>query len=93
MIDLLLALTAGLGGFTLARNFVRRRLRFVDAVHSPLAPLLAGVVGAVLIWPLALLPMVGTVPVIVCGIGVALGTARGARALRRMDGEQRRLAP
>ncbi|MBA3521729.1 MAG: hypothetical protein H0T90_04400 [Gemmatimonadales bacterium] len=93
MINFLLALIAGFGGFALARNFVRRRLRFVDAVHSPLAPLLAGVAGALLIWPLALLPMIGTTPVFVCGIGVALGTAKGARALRRMEGEQRRLTP
>jgi hypothetical protein len=37
MLPLLITLTAGAIGFILARSFVRRRLRFVDAVHSPVA--------------------------------------------------------
>ena len=38
MLQLLLTVAAGLGGYLMARNFVRNRLRFVDAVHSPLGP-------------------------------------------------------
>ena len=34
----LLIVTAGFAGFFLARSFVRRRLRFVDAIYSPAAP-------------------------------------------------------
>lgn len=93
MIPLLLVLVAGIGGFVLARSFVRRRLRFVDAVHSPFAPLVAGVTAAVLMWPLALLPAVTAVTAIVFGIGTALGTASGARILRRSDQAPRRLTP
>jgi hypothetical protein len=92
MPQLLIALAAGIAGFILARNFVRRRLRFVDSVHSPIAPLIAGCVAALLAWPAVLLPMVTLSTAILFGIGTGLGTASGARALR--DGEvRRRLAP
>ena len=92
MLQLLIALAAGIAGFILARNFVRRRLRFVDGVHSPIAPLIAGCVAALLAWPVVLLPMVTLSTALMFGIGTGLGTASGARAVR--DGEgQRRLAP
>ena len=45
-------------GFVIAKTFVRRRLRFVDAIYSPLAPLTVGVLMAVLAWPLAILPII-----------------------------------
>jgi hypothetical protein len=92
MPHLLIALAAGIAGFILARNFVRRRLRFVDAVHSPIAPLIAGCVAALVAWPAVLLPMVTLTTTLLFGVGTGLGTASGARALR--DGEgRRRLAP
>ena len=53
MFELLVFIGAGIGGFVLARDFVRRRLRFVDAVHHPLAPLLAGLRRRPGAWPLA----------------------------------------
>jgi hypothetical protein len=92
MPQLLITLVAGIVGFILARNFVRRRLRFVDAVHSPFAPLVAGCVAALIAWPAVLLPMVTLATSIVFGIGTGLGTASGARALRGTEG-RRRLAP
>jgi CHASE2 domain-containing sensor protein len=92
MPQLLITLAAGIVGFILARSFVRRRLRFVDAVHSPIAPLIAGCVAALVAWPAVLLPLVTLSTALVFGIGTGLGTASGARALR--DGEgRRRLAP
>jgi hypothetical protein len=92
MPQLLIALAAGIAGFILARNFVRRRLRFVDSVHSPIAPLIAGCVAALVAWPTVLLPMVTLSTALLFGIGTGLGTASGARAVR--DGEnRRRLAP
>ena len=93
MFELLITLTAGAIGFMLARNFVRRRLRFVDAVHSPFAPLVAGLVAAVLAWPAVLLPLITLSTTIVFGIGTALGTASGARALRSHETARRRLTP
>jgi hypothetical protein len=93
MIQLVLALTAGAIGFILARNFVRRRLRFVDAVHSPFAPLIAGVTAAVIASPVALLPLVSLGAAIAFGIGTGLGTASGAKVLRSRDPLRRQLPP
>jgi hypothetical protein len=93
MLELLLTITAGAIGFILARNFVRRRLRFVDAVHSRWAPLLAGTVAGLVAWPAALLPLFTLTTAIVFGIGTGLGTASGARALRSAEGVRRHLTP
>jgi hypothetical protein len=93
MLHLLITVAAGAIGFILARNFVRRRLRFVDAVHSPVAPLVAGLVAALVASPATLLPFVTLTTAIVFGIGTGLGTASGARALRVFDSTRRRLTP
>ena len=92
MIPLLITLAAGLSGYFIARSFVRNRLRFVDAIYSPFAPLLAGILAAIVAWPLALLPLLHATTAIVFGIGVGSGTAAGARALRR-NNNQARLNP
>ncbi len=93
MLQLVITLAAGVLGFILAHNFVRRRLRFVDAVHSPIAPVVAGIVAALVAWPAVLLPLVTLTTAIVFGIGTGLGTASGSRALRHPEGDHRRLAP
>jgi hypothetical protein len=93
MLQLLLTVAAGLGGYLISRNFVRHRLRFVDAIHGAWFPLLAGVLGFLLAWPLALLPLVSAAPAALFGLGVGLGTASGARMVRRIDDPRRRLAP
>ena len=84
---LMLAVTvaAGIGGFLLARGFVRRRLRFVDAIRSPLAPLIAGAAAALVAWPVAILPVITAGTAVVFGIGTGLGTASGVKALKRGD--------
>ena len=92
MIPLLITVVAGIAGYFLARNFVRSRLRFVDAIYSPFAPLLAGAAAAIIVWPLALLPMLHAITAVVFGVGVGLGTATGARTLRRGNG-QHQLTP
>ena len=93
MIQLALTLAAGLAGYLHARGFVRQRLRFVDAVQSPVAPLVAGILAALAAWPLALLPVVTLGTTLVFGLGTALGTASGARWLRRDDRRLRQLTP
>jgi uncharacterized membrane protein YdcZ (DUF606 family) len=90
---LLLTTIAGVGGYLLARNFVRRRLRFIDAIQSPWAPWIAGVAGAVVASPLALLPLLGMATAVVFGLGIGFGTASGARAIRRGELLSRRLIP
>jgi hypothetical protein len=93
MIPFAMTVAAGLAGYLLARGFVHHRLRFVDAVQSPLAPLVAGTLAALAAWPLALLPMVTLGTTLVFGIGTALGTVSGARLVRRDDHRLRRLGP
>ena len=86
MIALIVTVAAGVAGFVIARNFVRRRLRFVDGVHSPVFPFVAGLLAAVVAWPVALLPIVTGVTAAIFGIGAGVGTASGVKALRRGDG-------
>ncbi len=93
MLQIIITLAAGAIGFTLARNFVFRRLRFVDAVHSPMAPIVAGIVAAVVAWPAVLLPLITLPTAVMFGIGTGLGTASGSRMLRHHHGDRRRIAP
>jgi hypothetical protein len=93
MLQLLILIGAGAIGFILARNFVRRRLRFVDAVQSRFAPLIAGTAAMLLAWPAVLLPYVTLTTAIVFGIGIGLGTASGARAITSDEHGRRRLTP
>ena len=73
-----------------ARNFVTRRLRYVDAVQSTIAPFAAGI-GAALV-SLPVVSLLGVIPIIgsLVGLGTALtlglavgtGVAAGARDIR-----------
>jgi len=74
-------IVAGVGGYLVTRNFVRNRLRFVDAIRSPLAPVVAGVLAFCVLWPFTILPVVQVATAVVFGFG--FGTASGVRALRR----------
>ena len=82
MFAILVYVGAVIGGFVLARDFVRRRLRFIDAIHSPAAPWVAGILGALVAWPLAALPFITTSMSAVFGLGTGLGTRSGQKALR-----------
>lgn len=86
LIDLALlggTLLLAIGGYVISRNFVRRRLRFVDAIRSPLAPIAAGVLAFLVASPISWLPLVPVTPAVVLGFACAFGTASGVRALRR----------
>jgi hypothetical protein len=76
-LGLILAGTALVGGYVVTKNFVRRRLRYVDAVHKPSAPVVAGAVAAAALLPVTLLPAVGVGTMIALGVGVAGGVASG----------------
>ena len=66
-----------------ARNFVTRRLRYVDAVQSALAPFVAGIAVAVIALPLVgLLPFVGVGTALSLGFAVGAGVAAGAREVK-----------
>lgn len=71
-------------GFSQAKDFVARRLRYVDAARSPLAPIVAGVGAALVAAPIvALLPIVGAGTAIAFGLSVGLGVAAGNKEIRR----------
>ena len=93
MPEFLVTLAAGFAGYLFARRFVSGRLRFVDAVQSRFAPLVAALTAALLTWPLTLLPLITLTTAVIFGIGTGLGTASGARRVRRADGDLRRITP
>lgn len=68
------------GGYLLTRDFVRRRLRYVDALRKPSAPLIAGAAAAALALPIAALPIVTIGTAVAFGVGVAGGVASGRSA-------------
>src|SRR6266705_229881 len=51
MLWLAVSAAALIGGFVVTRDFVRRKLRFVDAIQKPAAPLIAGAAAAVVALP------------------------------------------
>lgn len=76
-----------LAGFVLSQRFVENRLRYVDAVQRPYAPLVAGLVAAVVALPIVgLVPLIGTGTAILFGVSVFAGVASGAREIRRRIG-------
>jgi len=79
-LGLVLAGTALVGGYVITKNFVRRKLRYVDAVQRPSAPVIAGAVAAAALLPVTLLPAVGLGTMIALGVGVAGGVASGRSA-------------
>ena len=83
-LSLLIAAAGGLFMFGLAREYVRNRLRFVDAVRNPIAPWLAGFAVLLVMSPIAmLLPLVTGFTSMVVGLATGLGTASGVKALKR----------
>ena len=68
-----------------ARQYTRTRLRYVDAVHSPLMPLAAGIGTAIIAAPVVwLLPIVGTWTAVAFGVGVGTGVLFGSKDVKRL---------
>jgi len=71
-------------GYAQARSFVTRRLRYVDAVHTAMAPLIAGVGAALIALPVvAFIPFIGAGTALSFGLAVGAGVAAGSREVRR----------
>ena len=80
LIGLAAAAGAGIAGYVTSKDFTSKKLRFVDAAHRPGAPIIAGVVAAVVAAPVVwLLPIVGAGTAIILGAGVALGVKSAQR--------------
>jgi hypothetical protein len=70
-------------GFVKTREFVRNRLRFVEAVHAPSAPIKAGGAAMLLAAPVVwVLPVVGFPTAALFGLAVFLGVRAGSRDIR-----------
>jgi hypothetical protein len=83
ILSILVSFAASMLAYAQARNFVTRRLRYVDAVQTPFAPFIAGIAVAVVLLPIvALLPLVGVGTAISVGLAVGAGVAAGARDIR-----------
>jgi hypothetical protein len=88
MIELIVVTAAGIVGYLKSRDFVHHRLRYVDKVQKPAAPLVAaGVATAVAMPVVAVLPVVAGGTALLFGAAVGLGTRAGARRIRQQDRE------
>ena len=84
LVRVAIMVAAGLFTFGLAREYVRNRLRFVDAVRQPMAPWIVGFAAWIVAVPIAgLLPLITGATALVFGAAAGLGTASGVKALRR----------
>ena len=84
-LELLLAAALGGFGYMRTRRFVRERLRFVDAVHKPAAPIVVGVATTVATGVVvSVLPLFGAVTAVLAGIGIAAGVSHGAKDSKRL---------
>ena len=80
MIELLVAAGAAGVGFVRSRGFVGDRLRYVDAVRTPAAPVVAGVAATVVAAAVvSVVPFIGAVTAVAFGAAVGLGTRAGVR--------------
>jgi hypothetical protein len=84
LIGLAAAASAAVLGYAKTREFVRNRLRFVEAVHNASAPLKAGGAAALLATPVVIvLPIVGIPTALLFGIAVGAGVRAGSKDIRK----------
>lgn len=75
---------AAIFGFSFAREYTLKRLRYVDGIRSPVWPWMVALGAAIVAAPVAfLLPWIGAGSAILFGAATGLGTASGVKALRR----------
>jgi hypothetical protein len=71
------------GSYIKTRDFVYYRLRFVDRVQQPAAPLVVGAAAAVVALPVvAIVPLIGAGTALLFGAAVGAGTRAGAYRIR-----------
>jgi hypothetical protein len=85
---MLAAAGAGMGvSYVKVREFVKTRLRFVDAAQKPAAPWIAGIAGVIVAAPVvALLPFLGSVTAVVYGVVVGVGVRSGQKQVKQLTG-------
>ena len=82
LVSIAISLALTTAGFAVARRYVRDRLKFVDAVHTMKAPIIAGLVGWAVMMPLTVFPLIGVGTAIIFGLSVALGVRAGAKDIK-----------
>lgn len=89
MIEFMFLAAAGAGmgiSYVKVRDFVRERLRFVDAAQRRSTPWLAGLGTALALSPVvALLPVLGAGTAIVFGLVVGVAVRNGQRETRLLE--------
>jgi hypothetical protein len=84
LIGLVVAVGAAGAGYLRSRSFVAHRLRYVDAVQTPVAPLIAGAAAAVIAAPVVwVVPIIGSGTALLFGVAVGAGTRAGVRRTHR----------
>lgn len=87
IIELAILGVLGIGGYVKTRQFVRRKLRFVEAAHTQAAPLVVGGLTAlVAAAAVSILPIVGWLTALGLGVGVGLGVRHGSQDSKRLPG-------
>jgi len=80
IVGLALGAAALAGGYLPTKDFVKRKLRFVDVAQKPAVPVIAGVAAAAVAWPIAVfLPLITGVTAVAFGVGVGAGWRSGQR--------------
>ncbi len=75
---------AAVAGYLKSRDFVVRRLRFVDAARNPAAPWLAGAAAGIAAAPVVwLLPVIGGGTAVLFGAAVGVGARAGIKRIER----------
>jgi hypothetical protein len=83
LISLAAASAAAFFGYTQSRLFVRRKLRFVEAVQKGGIPILAGLAATLVAAPVVgIIPLVGGGVALAFGLSVGAGVASGVRDIR-----------
>jgi hypothetical protein len=87
LISFAIAVVVGMAGYSISRGFVANKLRFVDAVNHPFAPIAAGVGIALISMPLfGILPIVGAGTALTLGLSVWAGVRSGVQDIKRSLG-------
>lgn len=81
MIELIVAAGAAGYGYLKTRKFVRERLRFVDMVQKPAAPIVTGVAAGVVV---TALPFLGILSGALVGVGIGAAVSHGAKDSHRL---------
>lgn len=85
LISFAISVAVAMVGYSRTRAFVTERLRYVDAVQHPLAPIAAGVGAALVAAPVvAVLPLVSAGTALTFGLAVGFGVAAGRNETRRL---------